>query len=124
MGLSSMHFEFATATRILFGAGTLAGIGPPAAEMGSHALVVTGRNPDRAERLHALLRAQGIETTAYPVAGEPTVETVRMGTEAARRGNCDLVIGFGGGSALDAGKAIAVLCANGGDPLDYLEGIG
>jgi alcohol dehydrogenase class IV len=35
-----------------------------------------------------------------------------------------VVIGFGGGSAIDAAKAIATLVANGGDPLDYLEGIG
>ena len=46
------------------------------------------------------------------------------GVAAARDAGCDLVIGFGGGSALDAAKAIAALVANGGDPLDYLEVIG
>ncbi|HLK57049.1 MAG TPA: iron-containing alcohol dehydrogenase [Chthonomonadaceae bacterium] len=119
-----MRFEFATATRILFGAGTLSEIGPLAAEMGGRALVVTGRNPNRVERLLALLRTQGLQTTLYSIESEPTVETVRLGTERARQAGCNLVIGCGGGSALDTGKAIAALLTNGGDPLDYLEGIG
>ena len=62
--------------------------------------------------------------TVFAVAGEPTLDTARAGVAAARDAGCDLVIGFGGGSALDAAKAIAALVANGGDPLDYLEVIG
>jgi alcohol dehydrogenase class IV len=58
------------------------------------------------------------------VAGEPTTDLVRNGVALARETGCDLVIGCGGGSAIDAGKAIAALLANGGDPLDYLEVIG
>jgi alcohol dehydrogenase class IV len=119
-----MRFEFATATHILFGTGTLSEVGPLAAELGGRALVVTGRNPNRAGRLRDLLHAHKIMTTGYSVDGEPTVEIVRRGTETARTAACDLIIGYGGGSALDAGKAIAALLANGGDPLDYLEGIG
>jgi len=57
------------------------------------------------------------------VDGEPTVEVVRQGARAART-NCDLVIGFGGGSAIDAAKAIAALATNSGEPLDYMEVIG
>ena len=49
---------------------------------------------------------------------------VRQGVELARREQCDLVIAFGGGSAIDAGKAIAALLANGGELTDYLEVIG
>ena len=119
-----MRFEFATATRIIFGSGTLSEIGPLAAAMGRSALVVTGRNPDRAGMLLKLLTVEGIKTTTFSVQGEPTVGSVRSGTEAAHRCGCDLVIGFGGGSAIDAGKAIAALLRNGGDPLDYLEVIG
>ena len=55
--------------------------------------------------------------------GEPTLEIVRNGVRAARDG-CDLVIGVGGGSAIDAAKAIGVLATNSGEPLDYLEVIG
>jgi alcohol dehydrogenase class IV len=119
-----MRFEFATAARIIFGAGTLRGIGPPAAEMGSRALVVTGRTPERAQPLLDLLAAQEIEAVTFSVAGEPTTEVVRLGTQRAQDTECDLVIGFGGGSALDTGKAIAALLTNGGDPDDYLEVIG
>jgi alcohol dehydrogenase class IV len=119
-----MHFEFATATRIIFGAGTLQEVGPLAAEMGRQALVVTGRTPERAKPLLDLLAAQGVDVVTFSVSGEPTTEVARLGTQRAREANCDLVIGFGGGSAIDAGKAIAALLTNGGDPLDYLEVIG
>ena len=119
-----MRFEFATATRILFGMGTLQEVGPIAKGMGARAFVVTGRTPSRAEPLLTALNAQGVEYVTFSVDGEPTTEVVRLGTQRARENQCDLVIGFGGGSALDAGKAIAALLMNGGSPLDYLEGIG
>jgi alcohol dehydrogenase class IV len=124
VGGEQMRFEFATATRIIFGAGALREVGPLAAEMGSRALVVTGRTSERAQPLLGLLAASGIETITYSVAGEPTTEVARLGTQRAREMGCDLVIGFGGGSALDTGKAIAALLTNGGVPLDYLEVIG
>ena len=127
-----MRFEFATATRIIFGPGTLREVGPIAAEMGSRALVVMGRTalrqaqdkPARAAPLLDGLAAQGIETVTYSVTSEPTVGTARLGTQRAQEADCDLVIGFGGGSVLDTGKAIAALLTNGGDPADYLEVIG
>jgi alcohol dehydrogenase class IV len=52
------------------------------------------------------------------------VELVRAGTAYARGEQCSLVVGLGGGSAIDAGKALAAMLANPGDPLDYLEVIG
>ena len=119
-----MRFEFATATRIIFGAGTLGEIGPLAAEMGERALVVTGHTVARGAALLDGLAAQGIDYVTFSVAGEPTTEVARLGTQRAREENCDLVIGFGGGSVLDTGKAVAALLTNGGDPLDYLEVIG
>jgi len=119
-----MRFEFTTATRIIFGAGTLREVGALAAEMGKRALVVTGQTIVRATPLLDALREQGIEYALFSIAGEPTTEMARLGTQHARDEQCDLVIGFGGGSPLDAGKAIAALLTNGGDPLDYLEVIG
>lgn len=119
-----MRFEFATAARIVFGPGTLADIGPIAREFGRHALVVTGRDPQRSQRLRELLAAEKISVTAFAVTGEPTTDDVIRGTAHARATGCDCVIGFGGGSALDAAKAIAALLANGGELLDYLEVIG
>ena len=119
-----MRFEFATATRIIFGAGTLKQIGPIAAETGRRALVVTGLATALTRPLLDLLAAQGIDCEIFPVSGEPTLEVVRQGIQHVRLASCDLVIGFGGGSAIDAGKAIAALMTNSGDLLDYLEVIG
>lgn len=123
-GDSDMRFDFATATKIVFGPGSLNELGTLVAPLGQHALVVTGRQPERAEAALAVLKAQQIQTTVFPTEGEPKIETAEEGSALARKNQCDLVIGFGGGSALDAGKAIAALMTNPGDPLDYLEVIG
>jgi alcohol dehydrogenase class IV len=119
-----MRFEFATATRIIFGPGTLQEVAPLAAGMGSRALVVIGRSVSRVRPLFDLLNKQGMQAVIYGLNGEPTTDVVRQGVKRARETHCDLVIGFGGGSVLDAGKAIAALLTNDGDPLDYLEVIG
>lgn len=119
-----MLFEFATAHRILFGPGTFQQAGLLARDLGRQALVVTGGDTDRARPLLAQLAAQGIGYAVFPVPAEPTVEMARAGCRLAADAACNLVIAFGGGSAIDAGKAIAALAANGGDPLDYLEVIG
>lgn len=119
-----MRFDFATATKISFGPGVLKELRPLIGGFGSHALVVTGRNPDRAAPLLTILTEAALAYTIYPTDGEPTIEDARRGVEIARNAHCDMVIAFGGGSALDTGKAIAALMTNPGDPLDYLEVIG
>jgi alcohol dehydrogenase class IV len=119
-----MHFEFATATLIVFGPGTLREIGALAKGFGTRALVVTGRSAARAEKLLALLREAGVSTATFSISGEPEILTIEQGTAVARKENCDFVIGFGGGSALDAAKAIAAMLANDGELLDYVEIIG
>jgi alcohol dehydrogenase class IV len=119
-----MRFEFTTATRIISGAGTLREVGAIAKGFGSRALVVTGRDASRAKRLLALLRETGVSAATFSISGEPEISTIEQGTAFARNENCDFVIGFGGGSALDAAKAIAAMLANGGELLDYLEIIG
>jgi alcohol dehydrogenase class IV len=119
-----MRFEFHVPTRVLFGPGTVKEAAPSAKALGARALVVTGRDPGRAAPLLEQLKAQGLGVTVFNVPGEPTVERVRAGVERAQEEGCDLVVGFGGGSVLDAGKAVAALLTNAGDPLDYLEVIG
>jgi alcohol dehydrogenase class IV len=119
-----MRFEFATATRIIFGPGTLQEIGPLAAKMGHRAFVVTGSTPERAVPLLEQLRQQGLETITFSVSSEPTIAVALDGVQRARKADCDLVVGLGGGSVLDAGKAIAALLTNSGDLFDYLEVIG
>jgi len=85
---------------------------------------VTGRDPRRAAPLLQLLAESGVGAAVFSVAGEPDVETIRRGAALARRERCDLAVGFGGGSVLDAGKAIAAMMTNEGDLLDYIEIIG
>src|SRR5438445_502288 len=119
-----MIFECATAIRIVFGPGSLREVGPLAKEFGLRALIVTGRDARRSEPLLAVLGEEGVAPLTFSVFGEPSIETVEKGVALARQHKCDLVIGFGGGSALDAGKAIAVILTNPGEVLDYLEVIG
>jgi alcohol dehydrogenase class IV len=114
-------FEFATAGRVMFGPGRAAELPGVVAGLGSRLLVCTGASPER----HAgLLTDLGVPTAVFPVAGEPTVDLARAGFAAAREHGADVVAAIGGGSVIDAGKAVAMLLGNGGDPLDYLEVVG
>jgi len=114
-------FEFATAGRIIFGAGRSAELPGLLARYGSRVLACTGASPDR----HAdLLARLGLPTAVFPVAGEPTVDLARAAAAAAREHRADVVAAIGGGSVIDTAKAAAMLLGNGGDPLDYLEVIG
>jgi alcohol dehydrogenase class IV len=117
-------FEFATATRIIFGAGRLREVGALSAELGSRALVVGGRTRERLAPLLADLEAHGLGAEVMSVPSEPTVQGVEAGVAQARIAGCDLVIAMGGGSVLDAGKAVAALLTNLGDVREYLEGVG
>lgn len=119
-----MRFEFATATQIIFGPGTLREVGALAAPLGTRALVVGGNTPARLTPLLDLLHAQGLTTIPFSVPAEPTIDLALAGVQHARANACDIVIGMGGGSVLDAGKAIAALLTNSGEPFDYLEVIG
>jgi alcohol dehydrogenase class IV len=119
-----VKFEFATASRIVFGPGSLPEAGPVAARMGGRALVVTGKNTDRAEPLLNVLADFQVETEFFSVAGEPTADLVAAAAGKAREAECDLVAAFGGGSAIDTAKAVAALLTNAGELLDYLEVVG
>lgn len=119
-----VKFEFATATRIIFGVGAVREAGALARDFGARALLVSGVGPRLAEPLLALLRQHGVSAATLPVLGEPDLATVQQGLALARQAECDLVVSLGGGSAIDAGKAIAALLANQGELLDYLEVIG
>jgi alcohol dehydrogenase class IV len=119
--MTPARFEFATAGRIMAGAGRAEELPGVLAGLGSRVLVCTGANPDR----HAgLLADLGLPAAVFAVSGEPTVEVARAGVAAAREHGADVVVAIGGGSVIDTGKAVAMLLGNGGDPLDYLEVIG
>ena len=114
-----MRFEFATATRIIFGEGTAGTLPELARTFGVRPLVVTGAS---SERVAALISALSAETFAVPA--EPTVDLVREGARRVQAAACDVIISLGGGSAIDAGKAIATIATNGGEPLEFLEVVG
>jgi alcohol dehydrogenase class IV len=116
--MTAASFEFATAGRIMAGAGRAAELPGVVAGLGSRVLVCTGANPDR----HVgLLAGLGPPVAVFTVPGEPTADLARAGVAAAREHGADVIAAIGGGSVIDTAKAVAMLLANGGDPLDYLE---
>jgi alcohol dehydrogenase class IV len=119
--MTAVSFEFATAGRIMAGAGRAAELPGVLAGLGSRVLVCTGANPAR----HAgLLAGLGPPAAVFAVPGEPTADLARAGVAAAREHGADVIAAIGGGSVIDTAKAVAMLLANGGDPLDYLESAG
>jgi alcohol dehydrogenase class IV len=119
-----VSFEFASAGRVVFGQGSVQQLGQLANAFGERALLVVGRSPHRAAEVVALIEAAGIRADVYSVAHEPTIPMAVEAAALARSVGAQVIIGFGGGAALDAGKAVAALATNPGDPLDYLEVIG
>lgn len=117
-----LSFEFATANRIIFGAGKLNELGKHIEGNAKRILLVCGRSSDAIPRVREILLGLDIAFTEFQVHGEPTIDVVDAGIKAA--GDCDMVVGLGGGSVLDTGKAIAALVTNPGDVSDYLEVIG
>jgi alcohol dehydrogenase class IV len=82
------------------------------------------RDSEQAQKLLSSLREAGVEGERFIFSGEPTVAGVCAAADRARAKQCDLTIGFGGGSVIDLAKAAATLMTNPGEPLDYLEVIG
>jgi alcohol dehydrogenase class IV len=118
------QFEFATATRIIFGEGSVQQVAAAARKWGQKIFMVTGCSSDRANRLTADLEAAGARSVTFAVAGEPTVDLIARGLQQAREEKCEVLVAIGGGSVIDAGKAIAGLLTNPGDVMDYLEVVG
>jgi alcohol dehydrogenase class IV len=115
-------FELTAPGRIVFGAGVAAQATHALIALGAkRVLLVTGRSAARHEGFRASLKLPSI-THAIP--SEPTMAMVNEGRALANREKCDAVVAFGGGSAIDAGKAIAALAGNEGDLLDYMEIVG
>jgi alcohol dehydrogenase class IV len=118
-------FEFATAGRLVFGSGSRRSLGGILAGLGRRVLVVGGVARRHDAWLDSLLADHGLARAGdVGVAGEPTLAVARAGAAAARAAGCDVVLGLGGGSVLDAAKAIAALATQPGDVLDYLEVVG
>jgi alcohol dehydrogenase len=123
-------FSIARLPRIEFGSGTVAKLPELAARYGRTVLLVTGQRAfvesPQGERLFAALGERGIVWHHLRVAGEPSPQLVDDAVREYRTTGVgiDAVIGIGGGSALDAAKAIAGLLRPGNSVLDHLEGVG
>ena len=122
-----MEFSYFMPVRLLFGANVIDQLGATAKSYGTHALIVTGRSSTKRsgllDRSIALLEAAGVRATVFnKVEPNPLTTTVMEGAALAREQGCDLVIGMGGGSMMDAAKAVAFCAVNGGDVNDYISG--
>jgi len=119
-----MRFAFSGPGRIVFGPGTVSELPGIVAGFGARALCVTGGHPERVQGVVDGLGKAGIDVTPFAVTGEPTVAMAQAGARLARSMGCQAVVSVGGGSVMDAGKAVAALAANPGDPYDFLEVVG
>lgn len=121
-------FITARLPRILFGTGSIEKVPAEALAFGNRALIVTGQRSFRAgphwqPLLEGLTRA-GIAWHDLAIAGEPSPETIDAAVDRFRGQGITVVIGIGGGSTLDAAKAIAGLLPHRHSVLEHLEGIG
>jgi len=125
---SSAPFGVARLPRLVVGPGRIAELPGIVTSFGRRALLVTGarsfRDGPAWAPLVAGLEGAGIAWDHLAVAGEPSPELVDAAAAARRADPPDVVVGIGGGSAMDAAKAIAGLLRSGTTALDHLEGIG
>lgn len=108
------RFEFATAQRIVFGRGVVSELEALCSEWGSKVVLVTGSDPNRFAVLPQAMR--------FAVAGEPKISDVELGAALAK--TAEVVVAIGGGSVIDAGKAIAAMATQPRDLMRYIEVIG
>jgi alcohol dehydrogenase class IV len=119
-----MRFDFGTAGRILFGEGTVAELPGIAKGFGDRVMLVTGARPERYDAVVSSLRETGLHVSTFSVPGEPTTQVIEVGVDVVRSTRSEVVVALGGGSVLDAAKAIAIMAAHERPLLDFLEVIG
>ncbi|MCF8054539.1 MAG: iron-containing alcohol dehydrogenase [Deltaproteobacteria bacterium] len=122
-----MHklFSFTGPKKIVFGNGSFSSLATQVKELGAKnplillddALLSLGFP----EKLKAIFNEAGLKYTVFSdIAPEPRLEMADQGASIAVKHSCDIVIGIGGGSAMDTGKAVAILITNGGKAGDYV----
>lgn len=117
-------FTFNTPTELIFGKDSIEEIGHIGARFGKKALIVTGGKSTKKsgliDRVITLLKDKDIQSVVFDkVTPNPLAITVREGVQLAKKEACDFIIGLGGGSSMDASKAIAFCSVGDGDVLDY-----
>lgn len=122
------EFYIARLPRILFGKGRIDELPAALAEHGRKALIVTGRRSLRDSnhwpRLAVFLRELGVDWREFTVEDEPSPGLIDHAVERFRNEGIEVVAGIGGGSVVDAAKAIAGLLPSGRSVMDYLEDVG
>lgn len=119
------EFTFYNPVRVVFGCGSINTLGEHTAQYGTRALLVTGRSSARKtgllDRAVELLKAAGMDVTVFDrVMPNPTAALVDEGAALARETKCDVVVAVGGGSAMDAAKAIAVCTTHDAPVAEFL----
>jgi alcohol dehydrogenase class IV len=114
-------------TRIIFGRGVIKELAKEVGSLGKKALLVTGRSSMRKtgilDRVMGVIKREGISLDLFDrVEHDPCLETVNRGIRIAHEKKSDVVIALGGGSAMDAGKAIASLAKQSGTIWEYHAG--
>jgi alcohol dehydrogenase len=126
--MSSLLFTVGNLPRIAFGVGRFGELPDLVAEFGGHVLLVTGgrslREGAHWQGLVAGLALRGIRFGVLAVEDEPSPALVDAAVERWRAAGIDVVVGIGGGSAIDAAKAIAALLATGDSVMEHLEDVG
>jgi alcohol dehydrogenase YqhD (iron-dependent ADH family) len=122
-----LPFEVLFPTRVLFGTGELNRIGIEAKSLGKKALLVTGGSSAKKsgllDRVSGLLRAENLPFVLYDgIEPNPRTTSVDAAAALAREQDCDFIIALGGGSVMDAAKAIAVAALSGRPIYDYMRG--
>jgi len=121
------EFETYIPTKLIFGAGSLIRLGSTVAEYGQKALIVTTGDDMKKfgilEKALMSLEQSGIDAVLFSdVEVNPKTYNVDAGVKVFNENSCDVAIGLGGGSAMDAAKAIAMVAMNGGSTMDYMPG--
>jgi alcohol dehydrogenase class IV len=119
-----MNIDFSTANRIIFGAGRISSLRDIIGHYGKKVLIIKGKEFPDPGILFAICEDAKVEWNYYNVENEPDIESINSAVELGREKDCDFVIGFGGGSVIDTGKATSALLNNQGSLLDYLEVVG
>lgn len=120
-----MDFNFYMPTNIIFGPGKVREVGEHVKPIGKKALIVTGKSSAKKagylELVTKSLEQESIEWVLFDeVVSNPLTTTVDRGAELARKNCVDVVIGLGGGSAMDSAKAIAFGAKNEGPIANYI----